>query len=102
MEKNFEASLGALEKIVRDLEAGDLPLEQSLKLFETGVKLSRECQERLNQAERRIEVLTRDADGKPLVEPLLSDDATSADAAPKSKKRYVFEDDDDETEESVF
>lgn len=65
--KSFEASLAALEKIVRDLERGDLPLEESLRLFENGVKLSRECQERLSQAERRIEVLLRDAEGRPVV-----------------------------------
>lgn len=65
--KNFEASLTALEKIVRELERGDLPLEESLKLFEQGVKLSRECQERLDQAERRVEVLLRDAEGRPVL-----------------------------------
>ncbi len=65
--KGFEASLASLEKIVRELERGDLPLEKSLELFEQGVKLSRECQERLNQAERRIEVLLRDAEGRPVV-----------------------------------
>jgi exodeoxyribonuclease VII small subunit len=65
--KNFEASLAALEKIVRELERGDLPLEESLKLFEQGVKLSRECQERLNQAERRVEVLLRDTEGRPVL-----------------------------------
>jgi exodeoxyribonuclease VII small subunit len=65
--KNFEASLTALEKVVRELERGDLPLEESLKLFERGVKLSRECQERLNQAERRVEVLLRDTEGRPVL-----------------------------------
>ena len=65
--KNFEASLASLEKIVRELERGDLPLERSLELFEEGVKLSRECQERLNQAERRIELLLHDGDGRPLI-----------------------------------
>jgi exodeoxyribonuclease VII small subunit len=65
--QTFESQLGALEKIVRDLERGDLPLEESLQLFEQGVRLSRECQERLNQAERRIELLMRDADGRPLL-----------------------------------
>ncbi len=65
--KNFEASLAALEKVVRELERGDLALEESLKLFEQGVKLSRECQERLNQAERRVEVLLRDTDGRPVL-----------------------------------
>jgi exodeoxyribonuclease VII small subunit len=65
--KNFEGSLAALEKIVRELERGDLPLEKSLELFEQGVRLSRECQERLNQAERRIETLLRDEEGRPVL-----------------------------------
>ena len=68
--KSFEASLAALEKIVRELERGDLPLEESLQLFERGVRLSRECQERLNQAERRIEVLLRDGEGRPVLSAL--------------------------------
>ncbi len=67
--KTFEASLEALEQIVRELEQGDLPLEQSLVLFEQGIRLSRECQERLSQAERRIEVLLRDNQGRPVVTP---------------------------------
>ena len=58
-----------LERIVRELEQGELPLEKSLELFEQGVKLSRECQDRLNQAERRIEVLMRDNQGRPTVKP---------------------------------
>lgn len=62
--KSFEASLEALEQIVQDLEQGDLPLEKSLELFEHGIRLSRECQERLSQAERRIEVLMRDNQGR--------------------------------------
>ncbi len=67
--KTFESSLEELEKIVRDLEQGELPLERSLELFEQGVKLSRECQERLNQAERRIEILMRDNQGRPVTRP---------------------------------
>ena len=65
--KSFETQLAALERIVRELERGDLSLEESLKLFEEGVKLSRECQERLNLAERRIEVLLRDSEGQPIL-----------------------------------
>ena len=65
--KTFESSLEELERIVRELEQGELPLEKSLELFEQGVKLSRECQDRLNQAERRIEVLMRDNQGRPSV-----------------------------------
>ena len=65
--RSFEASLEALEQIVRQLESGDLPLEKSLELFEQGIRLSRECQERLSQAERRIEVLLRDNQGRTVV-----------------------------------
>ena len=67
--KTFEASLEALEQIVRDLEQGDLPLEKSLELFEQGIRLSRECQERLSQDERRIEILLRDNQGRPVTAP---------------------------------
>lgn len=65
--RSFETSLEALERIVQQLEGGDLPLEKSLELFEQGIRLSRECQERLSQAERRIEVLLRDNQGRPVV-----------------------------------
>lgn len=64
MEQSFETSLAELEQIVAKLEDGDLPLEQSLQLFEKGIKLSRECRERLTKAERRIEILMKDADGE--------------------------------------
>jgi len=67
--KTFESSLEELERIVRELEQGELPLEKSLELFEQGVKLSRDCQDRLSQAERRIEILMRDNQGRPAVRP---------------------------------
>jgi len=63
MEQTFEKSLAELEQIVARLEAGDLPLEESLEFFEKGIKLSRECRERLTKAERRIEILMQDSDG---------------------------------------
>ncbi len=72
--QNFETSLEELERIVRELERGDLPLEKSLELFEQGVKLSRACQERLSEAERRIEILTRDNQGRATVSEFESDD----------------------------
>ena len=78
--KSFEASLEALEEIVHQLEGGDLPLEKSLELFEDGIRLSRQCQERLSQAERRIEVLLRDNQGRPVVSPfekVISDDGST-------------------------
>lgn len=67
--KTFESSLEELERIVRQLEQGELTLEKSLELFEQGVKLSRDCQERLSQAERRIEILMRDNQGRASVRP---------------------------------
>ena len=72
--QNFETSLEELERIVRELERGDLPLEKSLELFEQGVKLSRACQERLSEAERRIEILTRDSQGRATVSAFESED----------------------------
>jgi exodeoxyribonuclease VII small subunit len=94
---SFEQSLTTLEKIVRELEQGDLSLEESLKLFENGVKLSRECQERLNQAERRIEILLKDENGNPSLQAIEKEDLRQ-EAAPKIKRRIVFdEDDEDET-----
>jgi exodeoxyribonuclease VII small subunit len=62
-EMTFEASLRELERIVGELEAGDLPLERSLELFEQGVRLSRECQKRLDEAERKVEILLKGSDG---------------------------------------
>ena len=70
MEKTFESALGELESIVQQLEQGDLDLEESLKLFEKGVKLSRECRERLAKAERRIEILLKDSNGSLSVQSL--------------------------------
>ena len=74
MEKTFEASLAELEQIVAKLEGGDLPLEESLELFEKGIKLSRECRERLTKAERRIEILMKDADGNLVTEEFAPED----------------------------
>lgn len=92
--QTFETSLQELERIVRLLEEGDSSLEDSLKLFETGVKLSRECQERLNQAERRIEVLLKDENGNPVLQAVETDDLRE-EREPKVKKRIVFDDTDD-------
>ncbi len=68
-EKKFEAALERLEEIVLELEKGDLPLEQSLKLFEEGIKLSRVCTKRLEDAERRVEILLKDKAGNMVARP---------------------------------
>ena len=59
----FEECLARLEQIVAALESGNLPLEESLKVFEEGVSLARHCGRYLEQAERRIEVLAKDESG---------------------------------------
>ena len=62
-EIKFEKALERLEKIVEDLESGNISLEEALKKYEEGVKLSRSCQKKLDEAEKKIEVLTRSLDG---------------------------------------
>lgn len=56
---SFEAGLEELERIVKELEKGDLPLEQSLALFERGMRLSAECKAQLEEAESRVEILMK-------------------------------------------
>jgi exodeoxyribonuclease VII small subunit len=65
----FEDALQRLERIVDQLEAGNLPLEESLKVFEEGVGLARHCARYLDEAEKRIELLTRDESGTLKTEP---------------------------------
>ncbi|HEY6401446.1 MAG TPA: exodeoxyribonuclease VII small subunit [Blastocatellia bacterium] len=59
-EQSFESSLASLERIVANLESGDLPLERALELFEEGVALARRCQTQLGDAERKVELLLRE------------------------------------------
>ncbi len=68
-EKKFEAALARLEEIVQQLEKGDIQLEHSLKLFEEGIKLSRICNKRLEEAERKVEILIKDKAGNITAEP---------------------------------
>jgi len=74
--KDFEAAITELEAVVKRLEDGDLTLEQSLELYERGVALSRYCHTSLEQAERRIEILTDGGTLKPAPEGLGGDDDT--------------------------
>ncbi|NCN85507.1 MAG: exodeoxyribonuclease VII small subunit [Sphingomonadales bacterium] len=62
---NFEDALKRLEEIVRKLESGDVPLDQSIELYSEGEKLRGLCQQRLEAAQARIEKITLDRDGKP-------------------------------------
>jgi exodeoxyribonuclease VII small subunit len=59
----FEDAFGRLEEIVRKMEAGDMSLEESLKAFEEGIKLARVCSRKLDEAERRVEMLLKQEEG---------------------------------------
>jgi len=70
---NLEKSLESLEKIVDELESGDLPLEKAMQKFEEGIKLTRSCQAALREAEQKVEILMEGANGDELEE-FLEDD----------------------------
>jgi exodeoxyribonuclease VII small subunit len=73
---SFEAAIKRLSEIVQTLERGELPLEESLRLFEEGVKLSRVSQQRLDAAEKRVEqLLAVDEQGRPRTTPFATDAA---------------------------
>ena len=63
--KDFETSLKKLEEIVKELEEGELTLEQSLERYEKGIRLARFCNTKLEEAEKRIEMLQKDEQGEP-------------------------------------
>jgi exodeoxyribonuclease VII small subunit len=60
---DFESALKSLEDIVAQLEAGDLTLDRALELFEEGIRISHFCNSKLEEAERKVEILTKTADG---------------------------------------
>lgn len=64
MAEKFEDAMKKLEGIVERMEKGDMSLNESLKMFEEGVKLTRFCSQELHKAEKRVELLSRDAEGK--------------------------------------
>ncbi len=70
---DFEDSLSELEALVEALEEGNLSLDESLKSFERGIKITRECQQALKMAEQRVSVLTHNLDGDLLETPLVDD-----------------------------
>lgn len=71
---HFENALTELEAIVEAMEEGDLSLEDALKSFEQGIKLTRECQKALQLAEQKVTQLTQGSDGKPLETPFTLND----------------------------
>jgi exodeoxyribonuclease VII small subunit len=70
----FEKAFRKLETIVQRLEAEELPLDESLKLFEEGIGLSRFCHQRLEEVEKKIELILADAKGQPVTEPFEEDE----------------------------
>ncbi len=89
---SFETALAQLEGTVARLEEGEMPLEEALALFESGVKLSRQCATTLEEAERRVEILVADRGlgEDPEVVPFESDEA--ADEGPETRDDEDFED----------
>lgn len=83
----FEKAVEKLEKIVEALEGGEIPLDEALKKYEEGVKLARLCNQKLAQAEKKIEVLTRHLSGNLVAEPFNpEDEEKTIRKKPKSKK----------------
>ncbi len=76
-DQTFEKSIQGLEQIVKELEAGDLPLEAALKKFEEGVKLSRFCSAKLDEADKKVTILLQDQDGNVTEKPFLDEDGTN-------------------------
>lgn len=70
----FEQAIARLEAIVGELERGDLPLEQSLRIFEEGIRLSKSCLKVLEDAEKKVEVLVQDKNGKKRIHAFSPDD----------------------------
>ena len=86
-EIKFEKALEQLEKIVEDLESGNIPLEEALKKYEEGVRLSRACQQKLHQAEKKIEILTKTLDGSLKKEPFDLEAAENTEGASSKKAK---------------
>src|SRR5260370_40698426 len=69
----FEKAFQQLEKIVQRLEGEELPLDEALRLFEEGIRLSRFCNQKLEEVEKKIELILADAKGQPRIEPFESE-----------------------------
>jgi len=76
--KDFESALKSLEEIVVQLEAGDLTLDRALELFEEGVRISHFCSSKLDEAERKVEVLIKGADGTVKEVPFMESEANES------------------------
>jgi exodeoxyribonuclease VII small subunit len=91
-EPNFEGAMDRLEKIVEQMESGKLPLEDLIVRYEEGMKLVKTCQERLANAEQKIEIITRNSAGKAVVQEF----EPAQEAGPSEKTAVESESTDDE------
>jgi len=91
-ELNFEGAMDRLEKIVEQMESGKLPLEDLIVRYEEGMKLVKTCQERLANAEQKIEIITRNSAGKAVVKEF----EPAQEAGPPEKAAVESESTDDE------
>ena len=78
-QKTFEQSMKHLERIVQELEDGDLPLEKAIKKFAEGIKLTKLCSEKLDETEKKISVLLKNSEGQMAEKPLVAEDETDGD-----------------------
>ncbi len=98
---SFEDSILRLERIVAQLQSGDLPLDHALKLFEEGVGLSRQCQAQLEVAERKVELLLREK-GELRLAPFDAPTSAAVSESPEHDLASPGDDDDDDEEGLPF
>lgn len=104
-EPNFEESLGRLEGLVQEMESGELPLEDILRRYEEGNRLIKFCASKLNEAEKRIEVLMKEKDGSLGLQPVDLEAAEAEDPVgrgPKPGKKARSEPAEEEEKEGLF
>ena len=77
--KTFEQSMKQLERIVQELEGGNLPLETAIKKFEEGIRLTKSCSEKLYETEKKVSILLKNAEGRIDEKPFSSDDDKDGD-----------------------
>lgn len=91
-EPKFEDALKKLEKIVAEMESGEISLDESLKRYEEGIKLSRFCLKKLEEAEKKIEILQKGLDGKVTKKRFAPDEVADGDiTAPPARKKDTGE-----------
>jgi len=101
-EPNFEKDLERLEALVAELEEGGLSLDTALKRFEEGIKLWRRCEKALAAAEKRIEILTKDAKGNIEARPFGDEDEEVAEEVSPGEPEGEADEEDAEDDELLF